>query len=161
MKYTLLLSLITSFIFSQNKDKIQFNYLSFGTGIYTQQHYKNGITGNIDLSLKYKKNLMVLFTSFGFGGNDKKSIFIFDNFNSFAELDLLYGKEFEITNWLKVEGQIGVGIFTYNNSIVEESKNAIGFPFRAKFLLYPSKKFGIGFNPNLNVNVLTISLLIT
>lgn len=153
MKHLLVLLFITSVAFSQKTDKIKVNYLSFGIGVYTQQHFKNkGITSNIDLSFSYKKNMIILYTALGIVGNDKPNIFIFDSFNSFYELDILYGKEFEITDWLKTEGQIGIGTFRQNNSIDEESKTTIGFPFRAKLLFYPTKKFAVGFNPNCNIN---------
>lgn len=162
MKYILIL--VSTFMFSQTENKIKFNYLSFGGGIYKQQHYKNdGLTTNIDLSIRYNKNLVILYLAGGLGGNDnQKSILIIDALNSYSEFDLLYGREFIVSDWFKIEGQLGFGTFSQNISITDDSnRNTIGFPIRAKFLLYPFKKFGIGFNPNLNVNVLTISLLIT
>lgn len=153
MRYFILFFISSSFVFSQNNEKIKFSYISFGTGLYSQQHINtNGIAGNIDVSVQYKKNLIVLYTTFGFGTNKKKSIFIFDNFSSFTELDLLYGKEFKIADWFKPEAHIGVGIFSYNNSILEQNNSSIGFPVRAKLLFYPSKNFALGFNPNYNIN---------
>lgn len=58
-------------MFSQTENKIKFNYLSFGGGIYKQQHYKSdGLTTNIDLSIRYNKNLVILYLAGGLGGND-------------------------------------------------------------------------------------------
>lgn len=152
MKYILIL--VSTFMFSQTENKIKFNYLSFGAGIYKQQHYKNdGLTTNIDLSIRYNKNFVILYLAGGLGGNDnQKSIFFIDALSSYSEFDLLYGREFIVTTWFKPEVQIGVGIFTHNNSILEDSKNTIGFPIRAKLLFYPAKKFATGFNPNYNIN---------
>ena len=81
-------------MFSQTENKIKFNYLSFGGGIYKQQHYKNdGLTTNIDLSIRYNKNLVILYLAGGLGGNDnQKSILIIDALNSYSEFDVLYGK---------------------------------------------------------------------
>lgn len=83
------------------------------------------------MSLKYKKNLIIIHTAFGIGGNDKQSIFVFDNFNSFYEVNLWYGKEFEITDWFKTEGQIDIGNFNQTNLIIEERKSTIDIPIRA------------------------------
>lgn len=95
--------------------------------------------------------MVVLYLAGGFGTNDNNSFFIFLDLNSYHEANLLYGREFDINDWFKLEGQIGVGTFYQNNSIIEE-KNTIGLPIRAKFLLYPFKKFGIGYNLNHNIN---------
>lgn len=51
MKYLFLF--VSTLIFSQTENKIQFNYLSFGGGIYQQQKFKSkGSTYNVDLSVK-------------------------------------------------------------------------------------------------------------
>ena len=43
MKYIIIL--VSTFMFSQTENKIKFNYLSFGGGIYEQQQYKiKGLT---------------------------------------------------------------------------------------------------------------------
>ena len=98
--------------------------------------------------------MVILYLAGGLGGNDnQKSILFIDALNSYSEFDLLYGREFIVSDWFKIEGQLGFGTFSQNNSITDDSnRNTIGFPIRAKFLLYPFKKFGLGFNPNLNVN---------
>ena len=72
--------------------------------------------------------------------------------------DIFFGREFELNNWLKLEGHLGIGYFIYSikNSSTDfdtYKESTIGFPFRLKLTIY-SKKFGFGINPNLNLNSL-------
>lgn len=156
MKYFLFL--ISTFMFSQTEDKLKVNSLSFGFGIYNQQHFTSkGITGNIDFSISYNRNLLIMYVAGGFGGNDRRgNIFALgtDAVSSYKEIDLLYGREFKITDWFSIEGQFGIGTFTQDISIIEENRSSVCFPIRLKLLLYATKKFALGLNSNYNINTI-------
>ena len=64
-----------------------------------------------------------------------------------------------MNNWLKLEGHLGLGYFNYsvkNNStdFNTNKESTIGFPFRIKLICCTKKNFGIGINPNFNLNSL-------
>ncbi len=73
-------------------------------------------------------------------------------------MNLTYGRKWEIDEDLVIEGHLGIGIFTFDETIEDSNFNldlpgvATGFPFRLKILYYPTEKFGLGLNPNVNFN---------
>jgi hypothetical protein len=46
----------------------------------------------------------------------------------FYEQNLLYGRELSLNKYFKVEGQLGLGSFSYNKTIFDERQNTVGYP---------------------------------
>jgi len=115
---------------------------------------KTGSSLNFDISASIDKHLISFYFNVGLdlnkGGPAEK----------FTEFSFTYGRKWSLTQHLVLEGHAGVGLFTYDIDdgltpiFFDFPDSTVGFPIRAKLLYYPGEKFGIGLNPNLNLNSL-------
>ena len=119
---------------------------------------RSGIGANFDLSTILKKNIF----SFNFNSGFDISTDLFNE--QFYELNLTYGRKFNILTKLVLEGHVGVGLFAYDIDLPESfggldaPELAVGFPIRLKLLYHLSDRFALGANPNLNFNSLNDTL---
>ena len=136
---------------SQQK-KLQLHATSLGFGYTTTSEPKiEGPALNIEFSTIYnEKHLYSL--HFNVGSQAR----IFGENEEFYEVNLLYGRLFELAPRLHFEGYLGLGLFAYEDGIDSPILNipdsAIGFPIRAKILYQIADRFAIGINPNANFN---------
>ena len=162
MKFNLNTNLILALLFlllqnsmeAQDK-KIRVHALSLGPGIASTST-TGSATGwgvNFDFSTIANGHIISLNTNTGI------NIPAEPRDEAFVEINLTYGRKWNIGQYLVLEGHLGIGIFTFDE---ENDPNAqfnidipaatVGFPFRVKFLYYPAEKLGVGLNPNLNLN---------
>lgn len=137
---------------AQETDTFEIKAIEGGIGIYTDlgSDGMRGLAINGELITGYKKNLFSLNCMTGFGlikqydGNH--------DLQAIMTIDMLYGREFELSKVISFQPQVGVGYFANGNTSDSGSKEAIGFPVRAKLYFKTSDDFKIGINPNVNFN---------
>ncbi|QTE22325.1 hypothetical protein [Polaribacter cellanae] len=161
----LLFLLFTISVYSQDK-KIKLKSISFALGGFQPYSGDNGNANffvSLDFTFKSNNNLFTTSLNRGF------DIGLY-NFGKRYNLsiDVLYGREIKILNWLKLELHTGIGVFRgsyYKNEgrkwkIVENANNnknhitplSIAFPSKFKLLFYLNKKSSLGINLSTNVN---------
>ena len=150
----ILFYLNSTFTFAQ-QSKLELNSTSLGIGIigWSSDTSGGGLSISLDLSTKLSENI------FSFYLNGGSELNLLDAQENYTELNINYGREIELNSWIKLEGHLGLGYFNYgvkNGSTDFEMKreSTIGFPFRVKLIFYTGKHFGIGINPNMNLNSL-------
>ncbi len=134
--------------------KLRLHGVSIGAGIASTSSAtaETGLGLNFDFSTIVKSHILSLNANVGTNINTDRGE------ESFFELNLTYGRKWLIGQNLVIEGHLGIGIFTFDEVIEDSNFNidlpgaTTGFPFRLKLLYYPTEKFGIGLNPNINFN---------
>ena len=138
---------------AQQVDKIKFKSFDYGVvGIYTtlKPEGVRGFTSNLEFSGSYKKNIVSLDFNFGFGIT-KANNSIHD-LQAFFGIDLLYSKQYKVSNVLSLEPQAGLGYIIQSNTSRAGGRSALAFPLKCKVLFYTSKSFALGFVPSVNIN---------
>lgn len=137
----------------QNSEKLKFRCFDYGVvGIYSDLK-TNGIRGvnsNIELSTIYRQNIVSLDLNIGYGitkvGNTIK------NLQGFIGANLLYSREYQLSDNIFVEPQTGLGYIIQGNTSNPEDKSSIALPLKLKLKFRTSKKFSIVIMPNANLN---------
>jgi hypothetical protein len=152
------LFLVSTYMFSQNngENKLEFKSISAGFGVCAGDINDGGMNFYIDATTGLKKNLFSVTLvaggelQLGLGGSNTPK-------RDFKEFDLLYGREFKVYRFFRIETHSGLAVFNevYRNGSTnykEVSETVIGLPIRIKFLFYTSNHFALGFNPNAIIN---------
>lgn len=151
MKKITLLLLLTQFCFSQ--DKLHFKSIAYGIGPY-QDEYKTmsfGLNANLELATSYQSNIFAVNMVTGLGFTRKDATF--DNLvQAYLEFDLLYGREFHLSNSIAIEAMTGGSFIGQSHVFGDKSGNAFGVPVRLKFRFLADKRVSFGLNPNANFN---------
>lgn len=133
--------------------------VSAGFSFHTsnKKNLENGLAANADISTSFKNHLVSLHYNSGleittpfldFSGSNLDQ----STYSKFLEFNLTYGRELEIKKWMTMEGHVGLGYIGFSES--HEGKyttKTVGLPIRFKLLFY-IKNFGMGLNPNANLN---------
>lgn len=151
--------LILCFLFSQavviaQDNKLKMHALSIGGGIAstTSESAETGFGLGLDIATIVDNHLISFFLNVG------SDIRTAEGRELFLELDLTYGRKWQISPNLVLEGHVGAGLFMYDLDTgpnifgLNFPDTTIGFPIRVKFMYYPAKRIGIGLNPNVNFN---------
>ncbi|AUC84819.1 hypothetical protein CW731_05710 [Polaribacter sp. ALD11] len=163
-KMTLSIIIITLFYYNSTlaqENKLQLKSTSLGIGLSGLSSDNTdisdtstaGFTVNLDLSVNLNKHIFSLYLNKDFKFN------LYDGREHYNQLNATYGREFELNDWLKLEGHLGLGYFNYSvknysTDFKTNKESTIGFPLRVKLIFYTKENFGIGINPNLNLNSL-------
>ena len=161
----LLFLLFTISVYSQHK-KIKLKSVSFALGGFQPYSGDNGnanFYAGLDLTFISNNNLFTTSLNRGF---DIDLYNFGKRYN--ISVDVLFGREIKILNWLKLELHTGIGVFRgsyYKNEgqkwkIVENADNnknhitpiSFAFPTKFKMLFYFNKKSSLGLNINVNIN---------
>ena len=139
-----------SFAFSQDKFRIKSIEYGFGTYKISNRNSYAVISASFDLTTIYNSNLFSLSNNIGlgFGKNENSNT----DLEGYYEVDLLYGREFELSKRIRLEAHTGLGFITQNNTTDSDEKQSLALPIKLKFLYYTSKRFAIGLNPNVSFN---------
>lgn len=149
----------------QNKLKIHGISLGVGVMAHTPKIYESDTNLPFDVSVIQGNNLFSLYHNKTEDLSNIFNILPSDDQAYYQEFNLTYGKQWVFTNRWVLEAHAGLGYFEHNyygldefdsNRFVKES--TIGFPIRAKLIYYLGDHFGLGVNPNLNVNSLNTVL---
>lgn len=150
-KIFLVLFLINS-ILVISQDNFRIKSITYGIGTYKISNRNSVFVAHssFDITAAYKSHLMSLSNNvgFGFGKNENSNI----DLEGFFEVDLLYGREFELSDRFRLETHTGLGFITQNNSTDSDEKQSLAVPIKLKFLYYLGKRFAIGLNPNVSFN---------
>ena len=152
MKKVILCVMLINFSFAFSQDKFRIKSIEYGFGTYKISN-RNSVfvlNGSFDVCASYKANLFSLSNTigYGFGKNENSNT----DLEGYYEVDLLYGREFELSKRIRMEAHTGLGFITQNNTTDSDEKQSLAFPIKLKFLFYTGKKFAIGLNPNVSFN---------
>lgn len=172
MKSLSALSLLFLVLFGMSKavaqqSKLKIHGISLGVGIMadTPKIYESDTNLPFDISLSQGNHLFSLYHNKTEDLSNFYNILPSDDQAYYQEFNLTYGKQWTLTDHWVLEGHAGLGYFQHNyygldefdsNRLVKES--TIGFPVRAKLVYYFGDHFGLGLNPNLNINSLNTVL---
>ena len=145
-------------------NKLKLHAISVGYGVASSSSSPTvGIVRSnvIDLSTIVNKHIISIYTNFG---SNKFSLKRPDDLQKgFVEASFTYGRKWILREKLCLEGHLGLGVFMYGMELPPGRFDfpfpfpyfhaALGMPIRAKLLYYPLKRFGIGLNPNTNINL--------
>jgi len=130
-------------------------YINFDVGMQTGPHIFRFL---ILASTENEPVMGVNSTPEDFGGFDFSGIFGGGNTQFILERDLLYGREFHVTDWLFVDVNAGLGHFTSNEwqkqegSLVRVKRKTIGFPLLSKIRFQLGSSYGMGVQLHTNIN---------
>ena len=107
--------------------------------------YADGIAISGDLSYSVKNNIISL------SGTAGTQMTLFGKDDSFNEQNILYGKEFKLTDWFLIETHAGIGLFSYTYSEdIKETKT--GIPLVTKLRFKTGDRFSLGLKLQANIN---------
>jgi hypothetical protein len=149
----------TIFCFGQNKleyKNIDIGFGGFSVKLKNSNNESGGMTFYLNNEFKINKNLLSVDLLIG-GGAGSGYLSVGGDYN-FYRLNFLYGREFEIVNWLVVEPNLGLGYYHQNSEIYftneKMKKSIINFPIKVSLITLPYKKVGIGVCANYDMNQL-------
>ena len=150
----ILLSVMCQTIEAQDK-RLRVHAVSLGPGIASNNTAGSGTGWGVNFDFSTIANGHII----SFNTNTGINIPVEPRDESFVEINLTYGRKLNIGQYLVLEGHLGIGIFTFDDEDdpdggfnIDVPAATVGFPFRAKLIYYPADKFGVGLNPNLNLN---------
>lgn len=149
------------------QSKLKIHGVSFGVGLMANSPkiYESDTNLPFDVSVIQGNNLFSLYHNKTEDLSNFYNILPTDDQAYYQELDLTFGKQWVLTDRWVLEGHAGLGYFQHkyygldefnSNQLIKES--TIGFPLRAKLIYYFRNHFGLGLNPNLNINSLNTVL---
>ncbi len=115
-------------------------------------YYEFGLNLGLGITAEYEHHL------FAFRSNIGGEVeFLSSAVNQFNNFNFMYGREFLINNWLVLEGFVGVGYINFSKenldtNWIRENNKALNVPLSLKVLFVNGKVFGMGINPNINLN---------
>ena len=156
-----LLVFVSHHSFSQeNKLKIYSSSLGIGPIFSSTDTFGGGLSTCLDFSVRFKTSVFSIYYNTNYDYSDFGIMGARDR-EYYQEANLIFGKEIKLIEQLSLEGHVGLGYFqqkyyTYDAYYNYEDKNehSIGFPLRIKLVYYFGRHFGVGLNPNLNLNSL-------
>ena len=160
IKLLIIIGLFPLLCFTQ-ENNLRIHSISAGAGYIgfssSDTSSDGGLNFVADLTASHKKNLFSIY--FNIGGEVD---ILKKEDGEASEISITYGREWGLTDRLKLEAHAGLGYFNwgYANSstfFLLEKESTIGFPVRAKLIYRFTDNFGVGVNPNANFNSLAIT----
>jgi hypothetical protein len=145
----LILLLSTSYLISQNSKNT--TTISLGLGPYTSERFQGILSVNLSLKL-YQNN-----TIYGFNIESGSQIGIKPD--SYFTLNLLFGRDFSLLNFINFQIISGIGYYTLSESVdnIENQIDTLNIPLKGNLIfnfyrntIFWRLKTGIGFGANLN-----------
>ena len=139
----------------QNEEKkgLYFYSFSISSEIFIMEYaYSAGFAISADISYAANKIVYTFSASIG------EEVAIWYQGDSFQQLNLLIGKEFEVTNKFFIDTHIGAGVLFYQTSDRYDYDTKLTFPIKmalpiiAKFRFKIGEKFSIGAKLQANFN---------
>ena len=152
MRKIILYLFLFFFTVAFSQDKLKFKSIEYGFGTYKISN-RNSVfvlNGALDVTTAYKSNLFTISNTlgFGFGKNEDSNT----DLEGYYEIDLLYGREFKVSDKFYLETHTGLGFISQNNTTISDEKQSWAIPVKVKCLYYTGKKFAFGLNPNVSFN---------
>ncbi|PTX63579.1 hypothetical protein C8N46_101180 [Kordia periserrulae] len=154
MKKCIVILLVLPLLCSgQEKKDFGFNFISLNPLSVYRSAKTGGLVISGDISFRFKENVFLLSGQFG-----SEIVILSDLNDSFSEVSLSWGKEFELADWLQTDIFIGLSYFyfkTPNFTIRGHDRNAtVGVPITSKLKVMVSNNFSIGPQIRLSINSL-------
>lgn len=155
-KVILLITLLSCFanISAQEVDKgWQFHGISFAPFNLYYTNRSGGFAMNLDLSVNSGSNIVKIYG--GSGMEFRLKLFGESVYDSFTEIDVLYGREIKVKEWMCVDAFVGAGYFKFNydnNAPNECDETLIGFPLQNKIRFNVGKVLSFGLQLHANIN---------
>lgn len=149
----------SSFLYSQKDFKIKNIDVGFGGFSVleknaNQKKESGGLQFNLSAGVALEKNILSL--DFMKGGETNAGYASIGGDFSFYKINLLYGREFNLTNWLVFNINAGLGYYHQNSSLFftdNKIKEAtINFPAEVSLIFTPQNKIAFGLNSDYNIN---------
>jgi hypothetical protein len=151
MKNTIIIVLLLFSItisFAQNtKNGFRFHSIALGFGSFSAQK-GGGIGATINVTTCLNKNLF----SIEYSGGQELNLFGAEQIFGFDVIDLVYGRELKVFNWLAFEGFAGLGYCSIHGNEYDVTGKSIAIPLILNTKFYYGKHFGMGFNTNYSIN---------
>ena len=135
--------------------KLSLHSLSLAPGISFSPSNKYDIGPNVsmDVATMFRKHILSLYLSAG----GEVHVFLDDRVNDYHEVNVAYGREYNLAKWLLLESHVGLGYINYVQVNLETDFNrnthrSLGIPFRFKFFFKEGNHFNMGINLNVNIN---------
>ena len=133
---------------TQKNDKFSFHAFSIvpigGEMGYNYTEAGTAASFAADISFSYKKNIFALS-----GAYATAIYWTGTSFNS-TQVNLLYGREFELLEWLSIDPYAGIGLIRFSHG--HENDRDLGIPILAKIRFKTGKIFSLGFKLQTNIN---------
>jgi len=151
-KWSILLVLIPVLNFSQEKNKLQFESVALNPLSIYLANSSGGFAFNGDVGLSYKGQQFLVSAQFG----EELTIWRSSFDDSFKEVSLSWGKQFQITSWLQWDGFAGLSYFYYKAANITtrdyDRKTTVGVPLISKLKCMIGDYFSVGIQLRANVN---------
>ncbi|MDO1502512.1 hypothetical protein Q2T40_20445 [Winogradskyella maritima] len=133
--------------------KFKFHNITTGTGAYTLEKIKGnrGFSVSITTNFRIKKNVIGINWNGGFGASNKDDI-LKNAIHSYSEINLLYGREFNIARNLFLNAYAGFGFTDQTKLRDDRTEGTVGFPVRSEIVFKASKWIDVGAIGNVNFN---------
>lgn len=115
--------------------------------LYTMR-YSEGISLSVDFSFAKKEHIFSIAGSYG-----SEFVVIFGSPDSYAQLGLLYGREFELNKVVYFDMHAGPGLFFYMDSD-DPTLTKFNVPVIAKLRFKTGEQFSLGLKFQANINSL-------
>lgn len=145
--------------FAQNttqKDKLSYHFFSLTPLEVFFTDFSGGLAITGELGYAVGQNLFIISGSIG------EEYAIWGRGHRFQQLNLLYGREFEIVDRLFADAHAGLGLFRLSDD--RDSDTTLGLPMVIKLRYRTGDKFSIGlkFQANINSveNIYSVGLLL-
>lgn len=143
----ILIFLIGTLSYAQSttqNDKFKYHSFSITPLEVFFNEYSGGLAITGELSYAINNNI------FSFSATLGEEIGIFGRGERFQQLNVLYGRELKLKEWLFVDVDAGVGLFRLNDD--HHSDASLGLPIVTKLRFKTSDKFSIGLKLQGNIN---------
>jgi len=143
------------------QDTVKNNKLTFNSFSITPLEvyftdYSGGLALTAELGYRVNKNIFSLTGSVG------EEFAIWGEPDTYQQLNILYGREFEVLNSFFIDAHGGLGMFRFKDE--DYTKTSVGFPINCKMRYKTGDKFSIGlkFHTDFNSvkNVYSVGLLL-
>nr|WP_321235728.1 hypothetical protein [uncultured Psychroserpens sp.] len=160
MKIILIVVLFfTCFTFSQettskdDKSGFQFKSHSHAIGFYKLEKLKgkSSISASFQLTFQIDKHLLASSFALGSGILNENDI-LKNTIHSFADINILYGREFQIIDDVIFDIFSGIGYLEQTKLKNSDQGANLNIPIRAKLMFLTSKRTRFGFLSQLNFN---------
>lgn len=156
---TVIYFLSISIVFSQETNKtkqssgLEFKSMTHALGVYNLEKLKGKTSLSLSSQVTFQTNKHLLGLSFALGSGILNEDDILKNsIHFFADINLLYGREFEIVEDVKIDIFSGIGYLEQTKLKNNDQGGSLNIPIRSKLMFVASKRTRFGFITQLNFN---------
>jgi len=129
----------------ESKDKLSFHSFSITPLEIFFSDNSGGFALSADLSYALRKNI------FTFSGSIGEEFTIWGRAKGFKQLNFMYGREFELIDWLFIDTHAGLGVLFYDDPY-DFTLTKAGVLLLTKLRFKTGDKFSIGLSFQVNTN---------